>query len=139
MQTHVSALTCASTASALEALREQVLALQDEIVGLRILMATKDAQRQQRREAVDAQWLLSTKTLLQAKRLELGRLQAKLVGMESRARKSTEWLRILPREAFRDALLEVVRQECDDEVWAMLKSKARALQAREEAAHGANS
>ena len=111
------------------ACRERLLALQDEIASIRLQIATADLRRQAARRPVDPDWFHRAKTALRLKQQEVARIQAHLATRDPGGAGRR-------RDRFQDALIEVVRAECDDARWARLLSRARALQASREADHG---
>jgi len=101
--------------------RDRLAALQDEIASIRIQIATTDIRRQAAKTALDPNWYHRAKTALRLKQQELALVSAQLS-------KLNQGLPGARRERFKDALIEVLRADCDDERWASLVSRARALQ-----------
>jgi len=109
--------------------RDRLAVLQDEIASIRIQIATTDIRRQVEKKSLDPTWFHRAKTALRTRQLEVVKLSAqlgRLGGVSGPAR----------RDRFKDALIEVLRADCDDERWAQALSRARELQARQEGAHG---
>ena len=109
--------------------RERVAALHDEIASIRIQIATTDIRRQAEKRTLDSAWFHRAKTALRVKQQELAHVMLHLAGL-SEAPKS------VGRDAFKDALIGVVRQQCDDAQWADLVARARALNTMQDSAHG---
>ena len=109
--------------------RERMVALQDEIASIRIQIATTDLRRQADRKSLDPAWFHRAKTALRLRQQELARVSAHLASLP-------EGQRGTHRDAFKDALIEAVRTQCDDEQWRRLMTRAKALHAIAEAHHG---
>ncbi len=111
------------------ACRERLVTLQDEIASIRTQIATTDIRRQAEKKTQDPVWFHRAKTALRLKQQELARVKAHLVSLNAAAPG-------LRREGLKDALLQVIRAECDDSVWAELINRAKQLQAEQGGAHG---
>lgn len=109
--------------------RDRLAVLQDEIASIRIQIATTDIRRQVEKKSLDPTWYHRAKTALRLKQQELAQVSARL-GQLSTGNGAVR------RDRFKDALIEVLRADCDDERWAQALSRARQLQASEEDAHG---
>ncbi len=109
--------------------RERVAALHDEIASIRIQIATTDIRRQAEKRTLDAAWFHRAKTAMRVKQQELAQVMLHLAGF-GEVPKSDR------RDAFKDALIGVVRQQCDDAQWADLVARARATHAMEDCANG---
>ena len=109
--------------------RDRLAVLQDEIASIRIQIATTDIRRQVEKKSLDPTWYHRAKTALRLKQQELAQVSARL-GQLSTGNGAVR------RDRFKDALIEVLRADCDDERWAQALSRARELQARQEGAHG---
>lgn len=109
--------------------RDRLAVLQDEIASIRIQIATTDIRRQVEKKSLDPTWYHRAKTALRLKQQELAQVSARL-GQISTGNGAVR------RDRFKDALIEVLRADCDDERWAQALSRARQLQASEEDAHG---
>lgn len=112
-----------------EGCRARLATLQSEIAAIRVQIATADLRRQAHKQALDAEWFHRAKTALRLKREESARISARLIELTPKAGQS-------PRERFKDALIEVMRAECDDARWAALLQRARLLHDGEEVRHG---
>jgi hypothetical protein len=112
-----------------EACRERLSALKDEIVSIRIQIATSDIRRQADRRSLDASWYHRAKTALRLKQQELALVSAQLARLNGRSP-------AVRRDRFKDALIEVLRAECDEERWQSALVRARALHEREEEIRG---
>lgn len=109
--------------------RDRLAVLQDEIASIRIQIATTDIRRQVEKKSLDPTWYHRAKTALRLKQQELAQVSARL-GQLSTGNGAVR------RDRFKDALIAVLRADCDDERWAHALSRARELQASEEDAHG---
>lgn len=109
--------------------RERVAALHDEIASIRIQIATTDIRRQAEKRTLDPAWFHRAKTALRVKQQELAQVMLHLAGFSEAPKPAG-------RDAFKDALIGVVRQQCDDTQWADLVARARALHAMQDSAHG---
>ena len=106
--------------------RERLAVLGDELASIRIQIATADLRRQALRRGIDPLWFEQAKTELRMKQREAAQITAHL---QTLAPGRT-------RADFKDALIEVVRSNCDDLAWAQLMTQARALHRAREAGHG---
>ena len=109
--------------------RDRLAVLQDEIASIRIQIATTDIRRQVEKKSLDPTWYHRAKTALRLKQQELAQVSARLGQLSTGSG-------AVRRDRFKDALLEVLRADCDDERWAQALTRARQLQASEEDAHG---
>ena len=112
-----------------EGCRARLATLQSEIAAIRVQIATADLRRQAHKQALDAEWFHRAKTALRVKQQELALVSARLARLNAVSGPAR-------RDRFKDALIEVLRADCDDERWAQALSRARELQARQEGAHG---
>ena len=113
----------------LQGCRDRLTALQDEIASIRIQIATTDIRRQTEKKSLDPTWFHRAKTALRLKQQELAQLTAQIAKLNAGQQGAH-------RERFKDALIEVLRADCDDERWQAVVSRARALQAEQEVQHG---
>lgn len=109
--------------------RDRLAVLQDEIASIRIQIATTDIRRQVEKKSLDPTWFHRAKTALRLKQQELALVSARLARLNAVSGPAR-------RDRFKDALIDVLRADCDDERWAQVLSRARELQARQEGAHG---
>ena len=109
--------------------RERMAALQGEIASIRIQIATTDIRRQTEKKTLDAAWFHRAKTALRLKQQEIAQVGAHLATFDKGAAPRR-------RDGFKDALIEVVREQCDDAQWAGLVQRARDLHAGQEGGHG---
>ena len=98
-----------------DACREQLRLLADEMTEIRTQIATADIRRQAARRALDAQWFQQAKTALHAKQQAAAHLTAHLKTLTARN----------GREGFKDALIELIRPHYDTTTWAQLIQQAR--------------
>ena len=113
-----------------DACRERLRVLADEMASIRTQIAVADIRRQAARRALDAQWFHQARTALQIKQQEVADLKNHLKAL------SAEGPAGAGREAFKDALIEVVRAYCDAPVWEQLMDRARALHLARGLHHG---
>ena len=98
-----------------DACREQLRLLADEMTEIRTQIATADIRRQAARRALDAQWFQHAKTALHAKQQAATHLTAHLKTLTARN----------GREGFKDALINLIRPHYDKATWAQLIQQAR--------------
>jgi hypothetical protein len=101
--------------------RERLVELQDEIASIKTQIATADIERQARRGTLDAQWFHRAKTALRFKHQEAARVSAHLAALSGD----------LPRERFKDTLIDVLREHLPDDTWQSALAVARERQGRE--------
>jgi len=99
--------------------RVRMVKLQDEIASIRIQIATTDIRRQVEKKSLDAAWFHRAKTALRLKQQEFAQVATHLAGFAAGPKH---------REGFKDLLIEVMREQCDDEQWSGLMARARELQ-----------
>ena len=98
-----------------DACREQLRLLADEMTEIRTQIATADIRRQAARRALDAQWFQHAKTALHAKQQAAAHLTAHLKTLTARN----------GRDEFKDALIDLIRPHYDKAAWAQLIQQAR--------------
>ena len=98
-----------------DACREQLRLLADEMAEIRTQIATADIRRQAARRALDAQWFQQAKAALHAKQQAAAHLTAHLKTLTARN----------GRERFKDALIDLIRPHYDTATWAQLIAQAR--------------
>ena len=98
-----------------DACREQLRLLADEMTEIRTQIATADIRRQAARRALDAQWFQHAKTALHAKQQAAAHLTTHLKTLTARN----------GREGFKDALIDLIRPHYDTATWAQLIQQAR--------------
>ena len=98
-----------------DACREQLRLLADEMAEIRTQIATADIRRQAARRALDAQWFQQAKTTLHAKQQAAAHLTTHLKTLAARN----------GREGFKDALIDLFRPHYDKATWAQLIAQAR--------------
>ncbi len=121
MQEHPQQVALIRLPDTAQGCRDRLAALQDEIASIRIQIATTDIRRQAAKTALDANWYHRAKTALRLKQQELALVSARLGKLNAGGATAC-------RDRFKDALIELLRADCDDERWASLVSRARALQ-----------
>ena len=109
--------------------RERMATLQGEIASIRTQIATTDIRRQLEKKSLDPDWFHRAKTALRIKQQELAQVTTRLAGLTGQPHATR-------REVFKDALIDVVRAQCDDEQWSSLLTRARALSETQGAHHG---
>ena len=103
------------------ACRERLAELQGEIASIKTQIATADIERQARRGALDARWFHRARTALRFKHQEIARVSAHLAALSGD----------LPRERFKDTLIDVLREHLPDDAWQSALAVAHARQGRE--------
>lgn len=98
-----------------DACREQLRLLADEMTEIRTQIATADIRRQAARRALDAQWFQHAKAALHAKQQAAAHLTTHLKTLTARN----------GREGFKDALINLIRPHYDKAAWAQLIQQAR--------------
>lgn len=129
MHEHAPAGSAIRLPDTVQGCRDRLAAVQDEIASIRIQIATTDIRRQTEKKSLDPHWYHRAKTALRLKQQELALVSAQLGRLHARGSSSH-------RDRFKDALIEVLRAECDDERWASLVCRARALHDRQEGRNG---
>lgn len=102
--------------------RDRLIVLQDEAAAIRIQIATDDLRRQAEKKPLDANRFHRASTALRFKLREMALLQSeiqRLGGSRSAGH----------REAFKDALIEVLRADYDEHTWAQVLERARRVAA----------
>ena len=95
--------------------RDRLMVLQDEAAAIRIQIATGDLRRQAEKKALDPDWFHRASTALRFKRREMSLLQEELHRLSGGCQ----------REAFKDALINVLRADYDEQGWAQAMGRAR--------------
>lgn len=132
MSEHFQTSEAVSLPDSAQGCRKRMAELMDEIASIRIQIATSDIRRQTEKRTLDAAWFHRAKTALRLKRHELTQVTGQLASFAHQSHQP----HCAPREAFKDALIEVVRAESDDEKWSGLLHRARALHDSKGASHG---
>jgi hypothetical protein len=129
MQEHASLAMPMRLPSTVQGCRDRLAAVQDEMASIRIQIATTDIRRQTEKKSLDPTWFHRAKTALRLKQQEMAQLTAQIAKLCAEQGGSH-------RERFKDALIEVLRADCDEDRWQSVISRARALQAEREIRHG---
>ena len=129
MQEHASLAMPMRLPSTVQGCRDRLAAVQDEMASIRIQIATTDIRRQTEKKSLDPTWFHRAKTALRLKQQEMAQLTAQIAKLCTEQGGSH-------RERFKDALIEVLRADCDEDRWQSVISRARALQAEREIRHG---
>jgi len=129
MDKHLNPQTEARLPETAQGCRERMATLQSEIASIRTQIATTDIRRQLEKKTLDPDWFHRAKTALRMKQQELAQVTVRLAVL-------TEQPIVNRREVFKDALIDVVRAQCDDEQWSSLLTRARALSETQGAHHG---
>jgi hypothetical protein len=116
-----------------QACRVRLLELQDEMASIRIQIATTDIRRQAEKKPMDANWFHRAKTALRLKQQEQALVSAQLMYLNGTGAGTL-------RDRFKDALIEVLRAQHDEDSWADILRHARSLhatrQGKAEGGHG---
>lgn len=129
MHEHASLAMPMRLPSTMQGCRDRLAAVQDEMASIRIQIATTDIRRQTEKKSLDPTWFHRAKTALRLKQQEMAQLTAQIAKLCAEQGGSH-------REQFKDALIEVLRADCDEDRWQAAISRARALQAEREIRHG---
>ncbi len=129
MQEHASLAMPMRLPSTVQGCRDRLAAVQDEMASIRIQIATTDIRRQTEKKSLDPTWFHRAKTALRLKQQEMAQLTAQIAKLCAEQGGSH-------RERFKDALIEVLRADCDEDRWQAAVSRARALQAEREIRYG---
>ena len=105
--------------------RERLLEVHGEIASIKTQIAAADIERQARRGALDARQFHRARTALRIKQQEVARLSVHLAALQGDR----------PRERFKDALIDVLRERMSDDAWQSALCVARARHRGEEC-HG---
>jgi 4-hydroxy-L-threonine phosphate dehydrogenase PdxA len=118
MADHVNPSSLQGPATA-QACRARLAVLQGDIASIRLQIATADMRRQAQKQSVDAAWFHRAKTAMRLKQQEQAMIHAQLAQLN--ASNPTK-----PRELIKDAIIEVVRADCDDAQWGSVLQRAKA-------------
>ncbi len=129
MHEHASLAMPMRLPSTVQGCLDRLAAVQDEMASIRIQIATTDIRRQTEKKSLDPTWFHRAKTTLRLKQQEMAQLTAQIAKLCAEQDGSH-------RERFKDALIEVLRADCDEDRWQAAISRARALQAEREVRHG---
>lgn len=129
MHAHAQPTVSAPLPDTVQGCRERLTAIRDEITSIRIQIATTDIRRQTEKKSLDPTWFHRAKTALRMKQQEVAQVSAQLARLNAGAS-------MQGRDDFKDALIEVLRAECDDMQWADKLNRARALQRLKAGPHG---
>lgn len=120
MHEHPASVTSFQLADTVQGCRDRLAALEDEIASIRIQIATIDIRRQADRKTLDPAWYHRAKTALRLKQQERTQVACQLAKLNANSAAAR-------RQSFKDSLIEVLRDDCDDERWASALRRARAL------------
>jgi hypothetical protein len=109
--------------------RERLAELAGEIASIRIQIATTDIRRQTERRTLDPAWFHRAKTALRMKQAERTAVAAQLAHLAGAQPGRS-------REHFKDALIEVLREDYDNAAWEQALERARARQNARDGVHG---
>jgi hypothetical protein len=105
------------------ACRSAIDQLRGDIDAIRAQIAAADLERQARRGKMDPRWYHRARTAIRHKRQQIAELTAHLQSLPSDR-----------KVGFKDCLIEVLRDEFDDEAWQSFLDRANALHEQREAA-----
>ena len=110
-------ISAAGRESALPATREgcraRIAELHDDIAAIRAQIAAADLDRQASRGRTDARWFHRAKTALRHKQRELDLVTARMAALADKR-----------RDGFKDCLIDIVRQDYDDDEWREVLDEA---------------
>ena len=103
------------------ACRAEIDRLRAEIDAIRAQIAAADLERQARRGRMDPRWYHRARTAIRHKRERIAALTARMQGLPSER-----------KGGLKDCLLEVLRDEFDDDAWRGFLDRAHARHGRRE-------
>lgn len=118
MNAEVTAVEKAIPPGTREECRVRIGKLRDDIAAIKTQIAAADLDRQARGGRFDARWFHRAKTALRHKQREIEAVAARMAALP-----------VERPDSFQDCLLEVVREDYDDEEWSAVLSEARERQA----------
>ena len=95
--------------------RKLLASLQDDITSIRVQIATNDIRRQTARKGLDPDWFHRARTALRLKQYEVAQVTVHLANL----------MRGVRHIHFKDTLIQVLREEFDDDEWAAVLDEAR--------------
>jgi hypothetical protein len=100
--------------------RARLAGVRDDIAAIKAQIAATDIARQKDRGRMDPRWFHRAKTALRHKQREAEQVTAHMASLPSR------------KEAFKDRLIEVVREDYDDAEWRDVLDEAHRRHAERE-------
>jgi hypothetical protein len=120
---------CASAGKAMTATRAACRSAIDQLRGdidaIKAQIAAADLERQAKRGKMDPRWYHRARTAIRHKRQQITELTAHMQTLPGGVGR---------KAGFKDCLLEVLRDEFDDEAWQAFLDRANSLHERREAA-----
>ncbi|MGH6895005.1 MAG: hypothetical protein ACREJ5_00430 [Geminicoccaceae bacterium] len=107
------------------ACRTAIDELRGDIDAIKAQIAAADLERQAKRGKMDPRWYHRARTAIRHKRQQIGALTAHMQALPAGPGR---------KDGFKDCLIEVLRDEFDDETWQGFLDRANTLQERREAA-----
>ena len=124
---HRTLVACVPAGKAMPATRAACRAAIDQLRGdidaIRAQIAAADLERQARRGKMDPRWYHRARTAIRHKRQQIAELTAHLQSLPSDR-----------KVGLKDCLIEVLRDEFDDDTWQSFLDRAHTLHERREAA-----
>ena len=121
-------VACAPAGKAMPATRAECRAAIDQLRGdidaIRAQIAAADLERQAKRGKMDPRWYHRARTAIRHKRQQIAELTAHMQTLPAGPGR---------RAGFKDCLIEVLRDEFDDETWQSFLDRANTLHEREAA------
>lgn len=96
-----------------EGCRARIAELRDDIAAIKAQIAAADLDRQARGGRTDARWFHRAKTALRHKQRELDLVTAHMAALTDKR-----------RDGFKDCLIEIVRQDYDEDEWREVLDEA---------------
>jgi hypothetical protein len=93
--------------------RVRIAELRDDVAAIKAQIAAADLDRQARGGRIDARWFHRAKTALRHKQRELDLVTARMATLADKR-----------RDGFKDCLIEIVRQDYDDDEWREVLDEA---------------
>lgn len=105
------------------ACQARIAELQDGIAAIKAQIATADLDRQARGRPMDPRWFHRAKTALRHRQRELAELTAHMATLPAGPSRQSR---------FKDALIEVLREDYDDAAWQRALTEAERVQLERE-------
>jgi hypothetical protein len=105
------------------ACQARIAELQDDIAAIKAQIAAADLDRQARERRMDPRWFHRAKTALRHRQRELAEVTAHMARLPAGPSRQSR---------FKDALIEVLREDYDDEAWQRALTEAKRLQLERE-------
>lgn len=105
------------------ACQARIALLQDEIAAIKTQIAAADLDRQAEGRRMDARWFHRAKTALRHRQRELAEVMTHMAGLPAGPSR---------KDRFKEALIEVLREDYDEAAWQRALTEAKRLQLERE-------